>query len=194
MNPTKYFYNRFSYAVKNNGTIKVNQQDIEAINKLIEEDGKRNTDLEDALILYFLFWRYSIENENNKLKLKEIPLDKIRFPLGISTPYNILNELSKVLDPKPVVVKKIVDEIWVYQEYERVYINKELRERELEENKFKEDENGIKTYYVSKQDMIPIDKKVIYEEVSELLEKALKKAKNDFPKINALYNGQEWKS
>ena len=51
MQSIKYFRNRIEFAAKNNGTIKINNQDIEAINKLIEWEANqyRNTELEDSL-------------------------------------------------------------------------------------------------------------------------------------------------
>lgn len=192
MNAIKYLRNRFEFAAKGNGTIKVNNQDIEAINILIESEKKRNTDLEDSLLLFFLFWTYRIENNKNKLKLKEMTIESIKFPLGLNTPYNVLNRLSKVLDPKSAIIQNIADEIWVYQEYERCCENQELRDKELEEEKFRIDENGVKTFYVTKQNMVPVDKKSTYEEVEKLVNEALIKAKNDFPMINALSNGTAW--
>lgn len=199
MNAIKYFHNRFSYAIKTNGTIKVNQQDIEAINKLIEFEKTRNTDLEDALLLFYLFWGYTIENENNKLKLKEKPIEDIKFPLGINTPYNLLNNLSKLISPKEYIIDKIANEIWIYQEYERCCKDQDLRNKELEEIKndggnYFEDENSIKSFYVTKQETIPIDIKSTKKEIENILEDALKKAKEEFPMINALSKGVKWKS
>lgn len=198
MNAIKYLHNRFSFAIKNNGTIKVNQQDVESINILVESQKKENTDLEDSLLLFYLFWTYTIENENNKIKLREKPVEEIKFPLGISTPYLILEKLSKILDPKEFIIKKIADEIWVYQEYERLCKNQELRNEELREiqeggGKFTEDENGIKSYYVTPQETIPIDKKTTYEEIKEIIENALKTAKQEFPMIKAIKSGL-WKN
>lgn len=191
MNAIKYLRNRFEFAAKGNGTIKVNNQDIEAINILIESEKKRNTDLEDSLLLFFLFWTYRIENDKNSIKLKEKGIESIKFPLGLNTPYNILNKLSKLLDPKSVIIENIANEIWVYQEYERCCENQELRDNEIESENYVND--GDFSYLkVTKQNMIPIDKKSTYEEVERIVNEALIKAKNDFPMINALSNGTKW--
>lgn len=184
MNAIKYFHNRFSFAVKGNGTIKVNQNDIEAINKLVEMESQRNTDLEDALMLYYIFCRYQIENENNKLKIAE---NRAVYPLGINTPLSILEKLSKMLDPKPYIMQKIAEEIWIYQEYERVYQNHELYKQELKEDVWYK--SGIYSILkITPQQKIPIpkDKKITYDEVAEILDKALKVAKEDFSKIKML--------
>lgn len=184
MNAIKYFHNRFSFAVKNNGTIKVNQQDIEAVNKLIEMEKKRNTDLEDALMLYYIFCRYQIENSNNNLKIAE---NKAVYPLGINTPLSVLEKLSKLLDPKPYMIQKIAEEIWIYQEYERIYQDQELYKKE-----FKDDvwyKYGIYSMLkITPQQKIPIpkDQKTTLSEIEEILDKALKTAKEDFSKIKML--------
>lgn len=184
MNAIKYFHNRFSYAIKTNGTIKVNQQDIEAVNKLVEFEKKRNTDLEDALLLYFIFWQYSIENENNKLKIAN---KTAKYPLGINNPLRVLENLSKRLDCKDYIIKKIVDELWIYQEYERVYQDQELYKQEIKNDVW--EKHGIYSILkITPQQKIPIpkDEKIRYEEVKEILEKALITAKEDFEKIKTL--------
>lgn len=201
MNAIKYLHNRFSFAVKNNGTIKVNQQDVEAINKLVESQEKENTELEDSLLLFYVFWNYTIENENNKAEIKEKGIDKIKYPLGINTPYNLLNHLSKVIEPKKLIIDKIHEQLWIYQEYERVCKNQEIREQELRDIEERNsqitetDENGITSHFVTRQEMIPIPKEefISIEEVTELLEKTLKAVKKDFPMIKYLKDGL-WKN
>lgn len=195
MNAIKYFHNRFSFAIKNNGTIKVNQQDIEAINKLVEIEEKRETDLEDALLLFYVFWGYTIENQNNVLKIKEKGIDGANFPLGINTPYNLLNHLSKMIDPKSYMIKKIHEQLWVYQEYERVCKNQELYKEETQTNQTWETKGDFSYLKVTKQETIPIPKEefITIDEVEKLLDETLKKAKEDFPKIKYLKNGL-WKN
>lgn len=166
MNAIKYLRNRFEFAVNGNGSIKVNNNDIEAINKLIEDNGKPNTDLEDSLLLFYLLWTYRVENENNQAVLKQKDISKINFPLGLSEATDVLNHLSKLLDPKDYVIKKIHEELRIYQEYERL------------------------------KDKQPIDKdkRIKLKEVRELIEETLNHAKNEFPKINKLKAGVIWKS
>jgi hypothetical protein len=192
MNAIKYLHNRFGYAIKNNGNIKVNQQDIEAINKLVEMDDKINTDLEDSLLLFYLFWIYGIENEKNKVKLKEKPIEEIKFPLGLTPPLDVLKKISQLLSPKPYIIKKITDELLIYQEYERLPKNKDLYINELNEGIAKFGKN-IK---FTPQKMVPIaeEDKIKYEDVEKLLEDLLKTAKNDFPMLNALSKGAKWKN
>lgn len=190
MNAVKYLHNRFAFAIKNNGTIKVNQQDIEAINKLVESEKERNTDLEDSLLLFYLLCTWKLKNEQNKIVLQEKPLEDILFPMGLSNPTSVLERMTLSLDPKEVVIKNIVDEIWIYQEYERLCKDQELRDKELndirEGNGITTTEGAITTYYVTGQEPIPLDKKTTYNEVEKLLNDLLEKSKNDLTIINGL--------
>lgn len=188
MNAIKYLHNRFSFAVKNNGTIKINQQDIEAINKLVELEKNRNTDLEDSLMLYYILLMYRVENENNVAKIKEKSQIKQSFPLGINTPYTILENLSKKLDPKPYIIKKIHEELWFYQEYERVCKNQELYKKEMFENQDWQKEGDFSILKITPQETKEIKKEdfITYEEVEKLLNDTLNKAKEDFSKIKML--------
>ena len=198
MNAVKYLHNRFAFAIKNNGTIKVNQQDVEAINKLVESEKERNTDLEDALLLFYLLCTWKLKNEQNKIVLQEKPLEDILFPMGLSNPKDVLERMNLSLDPKEVVIKKIADEIWIYQEYERLCKDQELRDKELndirEGNGITITEGAITTYCVTGQEPIPLDKKATYEEVEKLLNDLLEKSKNDLTIINGLSKGLKWKN
>ena len=53
MRAVNYFIKRFEYAAKGNGTIKLNQNDIDALNQIIEfyNTNYKNTELEDSLLL-----------------------------------------------------------------------------------------------------------------------------------------------
>ena len=185
MNAIKYLRNRFEFAIKNTGTIKVNNQDVEAINKLIDIEKNRNTDLEDALLLFYIFWGYTIENEKNTLKIKE---NTAVYPLGLKTPYEHLNRISKLIDPKPYVIQKIVDEIWIYQEYERVCQDQDLYRKEMYTDQTWEKHGLYSVLKITPQDKIPIpkDQKVTYDEVAQILEQTLNKAKEDFPQLKRL--------
>lgn len=198
MNAVKYLHNRFSFAIKNNGTIKVNQQDIEAINKLVENEKERNTDLEDALLLYYLLCTFKVRNIENKMTLEQKPLDDIFFPMGLAEPMRVLEKLSWSLNPKEIVIKNIADEIWIYQEYERLYKDQELRNKELEEirdNKGIQTKDGvITTFYVTRQESVPIDRKSTYEEIENLINDFLDKAKNDLSILTSVSKGMKWKS
>lgn len=198
MNAVKYLHNRFSFAIKNNGTIKVNQQDIEAINKLVENEKERNTDLEDALLLYYLLCTFKVRNIENKMTLEQKPLDDISFPMGLLEPMRVLEKLAWSLNPKEIVIKNIADEIWIYQEYERLCKDQELRNKELDEirdNKGIQTKDGaITTFYVTRQKSVPIDRKSTYQEIEILINDFLDKAKNDLSILTALSKGMKWKS
>ncbi len=122
MKALKHLTNRFSFAWNNSKRLNVTAQDIEALNILIQEENskKRNESLEDALILFYLLKVYKVHNENNKLVLKHKKPDEIGFPMGMPEASDILNRLAILLNPKHEVIKMIADELWLYQEYERM--------------------------------------------------------------------------
>ena len=68
MRVVNYFIKRFEYAAKGNGTIKLNQNDIDALNQIIEfyNTGYKNTELEDALLLFYILQNWKVENQNNQ--------------------------------------------------------------------------------------------------------------------------------
>ena len=68
MRALNYFIKRFEYAAKGNGTIKLNQNDIDALNQIIEfyNTGNKNTELEDSLLLFYILQNWKVENKNNQ--------------------------------------------------------------------------------------------------------------------------------
>ena len=68
MRAVNYFIKRFEYAAKGNGTIKLNQHDIDALNQIIEfyNTNYKNTELEDSLLLFYILQNWKVENRNNE--------------------------------------------------------------------------------------------------------------------------------
>lgn len=186
MKALKHLKNRFEYALNGSGSMKVNQNDINALNALIKEDNtkQRNTQLEDSLMLFYLLAAYKVQNENNKAILAKRKPEEVKFPLGMPEASTVLNRLSSLLDPKHHIIQMIADELWIYQEYERVPKNREQYLTELEE--------GMNTFgksvVLTPQEKVPIPKeeRITFEEVEELLNNALKEAKDNFPMFSAL--------
>lgn len=186
MKALKHLKNRFEYAMNGSGSIKVNNNDINALNALIKEENtkKRNTQLEDALILFYLLSCYKVQNQKNKAFLAKKNNEEIRFPMGMPDADFIINRLTNLIDPKDEMIRMIADELWIYQEYERIPVNKEQY--------FTEIENGMaqdgKSFSVSRQPMKPIpkDERITFEAVKELLDKAIESAKNNFPMLKTL--------
>jgi hypothetical protein len=187
MKALNYLRSRFDFAIKGNGTIKVNQNDIEALNKLIELENsqKKNEDLEDSLLLFYILGVYKVHNEKNKVKLRELAPSEIKFPLGLPEVNSILSRLSKLIDPKEAIFQMIAQELWIYQEYERIPKDKNLYLNEIEEGM----EKWGKDVIVTKQEKIPIPKeeRILFEDVKMLLNSELKKAKETFPMFKALH-------
>ena len=68
MRAINYFIKRFEYAAKKNGTIKLNQDDVDALNQIIEfyNTNYKNTELEDSLLLFYILQNWKVENQNNQ--------------------------------------------------------------------------------------------------------------------------------
>lgn len=114
MRAIRYLKNRFEYAVKNGKPLYINQNDVDALNQIIEfANGKpKNTALEDSLMLFYLLQYWKVENiENKKIALKEAK----QGIFEITGPDIILERLSMLIDPKSRVIEMIRDELWFHQ-------------------------------------------------------------------------------
>ena len=114
MRAIRYLKNRFEFAAKNGKPLYINQNDVDALNQIIEfANGKpKNTALEDSLMLFYLLQYWKVENiENQKIALKEAK----QGVFEITGPDIILERLSMLIDPKSKVINMIRDELWFSQ-------------------------------------------------------------------------------
>ena len=98
MRAIRYLKNRFEFAAKNGKPLYINQNDVDALNQIIEfANGKpKNTVLEDSLMLFYLLQYWKVENiENQKIALKEAK----QGIFEITGPDIILERLSMLIDP-----------------------------------------------------------------------------------------------
>lgn len=113
MRAINYFKNRFQFAVNNSGTIKVNQNDVNALNDLITwANGQgQNTQLEDSLLLFWVLSYWSVELDNGKPQLYEQP----KGYLEISDLRTVFDKLCTRLMPKDEVIKRIFQDLQLGQ-------------------------------------------------------------------------------
>lgn len=114
MRAIRYLKNRFEFAAKNGKPLYINQNDVDALNQIIEfANGKpKSTELEDSLMLFYILQYWKIENiENQKIALKEAK----QGIFEITGPDIILERLSMLIDPKSKVINMIRDELWFSQ-------------------------------------------------------------------------------
>ncbi|MBE4949939.1 hypothetical protein [Chryseobacterium culicis] len=193
MKAIRHLKNRFEYALNGSGSIKVNQNDIDALNALIKEENlkQRNTELEDSLILFYLLSAYKVQNVKNQAYLQEKNPDEIRFPLGMPEASVILNNLSSRINPKQQIIQMIADELWIYQEYERIPKDRDLYMKEMYSEQEWDQKDHLSTLKVTEQEMIPIKKedRITFEQVEELVNKAIAYAKDNFPMFRKLDKG-----
>lgn len=142
MRAVTYLKNRIEFALKSNGTIKVNQNDVDALNQLIEftNTNYKNTALEDSLILFYLLQNWKVQNQNDQsiaLTYQDYDAKGIfQLPSSLA----LMERLSKLIEPKQTIYDMIAIELWAHQALNRVpkeqWITKEtvkeLLERELQ--------------------------------------------------------------
>lgn len=142
MRAINYFKNRIEFAMKNNGTIKVNQNDIDALNQLIEfsNTNYKNTQLEDSLILFYILQNWKVENRNNQSIALALNENEDAGIFKISDSMFLLQKLSLLLEPKETIYDQIAMELWSHQGYNKIpkenWIKKsdvkELLEKEIQ--------------------------------------------------------------
>ena len=134
MRAVNYFIKRFEYAAKKSGTIKLNQDDIDALNQIIEfyNTGYKNTELEDALLLFYILQNWKVENKNNQAIMLE-KQDTNGNIMEISDSINLLKKICISLYPKKHIYNQIATELWAHQAYNKVPKEKWITEKEVEE-------------------------------------------------------------
>ena len=134
MRAVKYFIKRFEYAAKGNGTIKLNQNDVDALNQIIEfyNTGNKNTELEDSLLLFYILQNWKVENRNNEaIMLKK--QDTNGNIMEISDSIHLLKKICISIYPKKHIYNQIATELWAHQAYNKVPKEKWITEKEVEE-------------------------------------------------------------
>ena len=132
MRAVNYFIKRFEYAAKGNGTIKLNQNDIDALNQIIEfyNTNYKNTELEDSLLLFYILQNWKVENQKNQqLAFTERNENNI---MKITSSIELLKKICVSLRPKNSMFKEIATELWAHQAYNKVPREKWITEKEVE--------------------------------------------------------------
>ena len=114
MRAVKYFISRVEYALKGNGTIKVNQNDLDALQQIIDfyNTNYKNTHLEDALLLFYILQNWKVANINNEKIIMQQHSEKLGI-FEIPNAHIILQKLTMMLNPKKQVIKEITTELRV---------------------------------------------------------------------------------
>ena len=131
MRAVNYFIKRFEYAAKGNGTIKLNQNDIDALNQIINfyNTNYKNTELEDSLLLFYILQNWKVENQNNQqLAFKERNENNV---MKITSSIELLKRICVSLRPKINMFKEIATELWSHQAYNKVPKEKWITEIEI---------------------------------------------------------------
>ena len=131
MRAINYFIKRFEYAAKKNGTIRLNQDDVDALNQIIEfyNTNYKNTELEDSLLLFYILQNWKVENKNNQaIILKK--QDTNGNIMEISDSIHLLKKICISIYPKKHIYNQIATELWAHQSYNKDPKEKEITEKE----------------------------------------------------------------
>lgn len=133
MRAINYFIKRFEYAAKGNGTIKLNQNDVDALNQIIEfyNTNYKNTELEDSLLLFYILQNWKVENQNNQAIMLEKKPDEGNI-MGIRDSISLLQKICMLINPKKHLYNWIAHELWAHQAYNKVPKEKWITEKEVE--------------------------------------------------------------
>ena len=130
MRAVNYFIKRLEYAAKKSGTIKLNQNDIDALNQIINfyNTNYKNTELEDSLLLFYILQNWKVENRNNEAILLEKKPDEGNI-MEISDSIHLLKKICISLYPKKYIYNQIATELWAHQAYNKVPKEKWITEK-----------------------------------------------------------------
>lgn len=141
MRAVTYLKNRIEFALKSNGTIKVNQNDVDALNQLIEftNTNYKNTALEDSLILFYVLQNWKVQNQNDQSIALTLQDYEGKGIFQLPSSIGLMERLSKLIEPKQTTYDMIAIELWAHQALNKVpkeqWITKEnvkeLLEKEL---------------------------------------------------------------
>lgn len=135
MRPVNYFKKRFEFALKGNGSIKVNQNDLDALNQIIEfyNANYKNTQLEDSLLLFYLLQNWKVENINNEeLRMKQVETENSGI-FALSDSLYLFSKIGSMLKPKSSIVKLITTELRLNQIMNRIPEDKRISQETVTE-------------------------------------------------------------
>ena len=179
MRAVNYFIKRFEYAAKRNGTIKLNQDDVDALNQIIEfyNTGYKNTELEDALLLFYILQNWKVENKNNQAIMLEKKATNGNI-MEISDSIHLLKKICISLHPKKHIYNQIATELWAHQAYNKVPKEKWITEKEVEEllerelhiakNEFsfaKEIDKGNAVFSIQNSETVKLETEILISEM-----------------------------
>ena len=114
MRALEYIKKRFEFSLLSKRPIYLNQNDIDALNQIIEfVNGKpKNEHLEDALLLFYILQHWKVENiNNNTLKMRENKCGVFE----ITGADLLLKKLSLLVNPKKEIYNEIFTELRIHQ-------------------------------------------------------------------------------
>lgn len=132
MRALEHLKKRFEFSLMSKKPIHLNQNDIDALNQIIEfVNGKpKNEHLEDALMLFYILQHWKVENiNNNTLKMRE----NKRGVFEISGADLLLKKLTLLVDPKKEIFNEIWTELRIHQAKNNIPKNERIKLKDVTE-------------------------------------------------------------
>ncbi|MCT3835848.1 hypothetical protein HZQ12_17795 [Elizabethkingia anophelis] len=107
MRAINHLRKRFEFAIRDKKPIYVNQNDVDALNQLIEfTNTGKDTNLEDALILLFILQYWRTQNNDNKQYTGVLKIDSISV---------VFQKLCMLVNSKAMIIDEITTELQANQ-------------------------------------------------------------------------------
>ncbi|HFK5565301.1 TPA: hypothetical protein ACG0AB_000780 [Elizabethkingia anophelis] len=107
MRAINHLRKRFEFAIRDKKPIYVNQNDVDALNQLIEfTNTGKDTNLEDALILLFILQYWRTQNNDNKQYTGVLKIDSISV---------VFQKLCMLVNSKAMIIDEIITELQANQ-------------------------------------------------------------------------------
>lgn len=106
---------RLEWSAKNNKPLWVNEDDLNSLNELIDffnGNKPRETELEDALMLFYILQNWKIENKYNEWLTA---IEEKKSIMKLTDSGILLEKLSLSLRPKENIITEIWHELRLYQ-------------------------------------------------------------------------------
>lgn len=133
MRALKHLKNRFEWAIKYNKPIYPNDEDLHCLNELIDfcnGNKPKDSELEDALMLFFILQNWRIENQNNE---KLIAVYEPTEFITLTNASVLLQKLSLMLSPKKNIINEIWHELRLNQFINKTPSEKKIKRKQVEE-------------------------------------------------------------
>lgn len=133
MRSIEFLRKKFEFAIQYKKPIYITNTEIDALNDIINFVNTKevNTELEDALLLFYIKCYWHIDNDKGNIILQE--KSEKQFPFNISNADTILNKICSMVRPKERVKESIAIELKAHQVLNKVPEEEQITHKQVSE-------------------------------------------------------------